>query len=234
MSSFFISYSHKDLAYAEKIRKHLQLVDSSHNVFLDIYKLKTGIKWKEHLLMSIRNNDFFILILSSNSASSTFVQQEVKWVRQDERKKGIRKLFVIRIDEVPIPPYLEAFQVLNTTGNFAIDFYKLMDGLNSKASYYQIRHERSSDSRSGYKATLFVDAPAEYLKKIEMVEYRFDYEFEGNEDVDVVELLENTRSNVNKKFAVKFWFSEPVLVFVVIYLKSLQQITFEHRVPLYF
>src|SRR5215204_2157037 len=104
MSSFFISYSRKDLPFAEKLRKHIQLLDSGHDVFLDVYKIKTGAKWKDTLLANIRQNDYFILVLSTNAANSGYVQQEIRWVQQDELKTGIRKLFVFRIDEVPIPP----------------------------------------------------------------------------------------------------------------------------------
>ncbi|AEV99681.1 hypothetical protein A4D02_35540 [Niastella koreensis] len=234
MSSFFISYSRKDLAFAETLRKHIQLMDSGHDVFLDLYKIKTGVRWKQYLLSSVRKNDFFILILSNNSAISTFVQQEVKWVQQDELKTGVRKLFIIRIDDVPIPTYMSTFQVLNATGNFVIDFYKLMEGINGKASYFKIMHEKESDSPTGYWIKLYVDAPLPFLQKIEKVEYRFDYEFQCSKFVDAVEIVENKRGAYKKNYAVEFWISEPILVFIVLYLKSMRQITFEHRIPLYF
>lgn len=236
MASFFISYSRKDLPFAEKLRRHIQLLDSGHEVFLDIYTIKTGTKWKEALLTNIRLNDFFILILSQHSAVSKYVHKEIKWVQQDELKSGIRKLFIIRIDEVPIPPYMSAFQVLNATGNFVVDFYKLMEGINGKASYYRILHDRKPDTKydTGYRVKLYVEAPPAFLNLIDMVEYRFDYEFSGSEDVDPVELIEAKPGTWKNKFAVQFWISEPVLVFVVLYLKSIRQLTFEHRVPLYF
>jgi hypothetical protein len=234
MASFFISYSRKDLTFAENLRKHIQLLDSSHDVFLDLYKIKAGVRWKEYLLSSIRQNDFFILVLSKNSATSEYVKKEVGWVQQDEIKTGLRKLFVIRIDDVPIPPFISAFQVLNHTGNFVVDFYKLMEGINGKASYFKIIHEIQSDSPTGYWIKLFVESPVPFLKKIEKVEYRFDYEFHKSEYVDAVEIVENKKGAYKKNFAVEFWTGEPVLIFIVLYLKSIRQVTFEHRIPLYF
>lgn len=233
MPSFFISYSRKDLGFAEIIRKHLQLLDSGNDVFLDLYKLKAGVKWKEQLLSNIRKNDFFILILSSNSIGSKYVEEEIKCVRQSELKTGLRKLFVIRIDNVPIPDYMSTYQVLNATGNFTIDFYKLIEGINNKTSYYIIRHEISSDKPTGYWVKVFVEAPVYFLKLIEKVEYRFDYEFHNSQYVDAVEEINATRKSINDGFKVEFWTSEPILLFVVLYLKSIKQLTFEHKIPLY-
>ncbi|CAN5629923.1 hypothetical protein BH11BAC3_BH11BAC3_07970 [soil metagenome] len=174
------------------------------------------------------------MLLSKNSVISKFVQQEIKWVQQDELKTGLRKLFVIQLDDVSIPLNLSSFQVLANSGNFVIDFFNLITGINSKASYYDIAHESDTDSESGYNIKLYVNAPPKYLEKIEKVEYRFDEEFHYSESVWVVDSVERSKKSIATGFAISFWTNEPVLVFVVIYLKSIRQITFEHRVSLYF
>lgn len=229
MASFFISYSRADLAYAEKLRKHLQLIDSGNDIFLDLYNIKAGERWRDRLRRGIVQNQFFLLLLSGSSARSHWVTQEVQWVRQSELKAGLRKLFVLRLDDVRIPDQLAAFQILNLTGNFTIDFYKLMEGILAKNTYYTVLHSIKSDNETGYNVTLCIDAPKEFMRLVEVVEYRLDHEF-----ADPVQYVEETAAARANGFKINIWTSEPILVFVVIYLKTIRQVSIEHRVPIYF
>lgn len=228
MATYFISYSRKDLRVAEEFRKHLELLDSANEVFLDVHAIKVGENWRHRLARSIERSRYFILLLSKNSNNSAFVRHEIEMVRKSEIYTGLRKLFVFRLDDIPIPRFLAQFQIQSSTGNMVIDFHKLMSGIASGHSYYSVTDRATNNLKyDGYDVEMYVSAPPAFMKLIDRVEYRFDWWFDkGTAGVEGTILKTEKR----KKFSIKFWTTEANTIFVTLYLKNTKQIHFTHKV----
>lgn len=229
MANFFISYSRKNADIAKKIRNLISKTDPVHDVFLDTESIKTGADWKKELENRIKKCDHFVYIHSPESLQSRYIKQELSWVRQSELKTGIRKLIVYRLQFADIMPQLASYQVLDATDDFTVDFFKLMTGILQNNSFYTVEHEIQLTDAWWYKGKFWIDAPVEFLKKIQMVEYRLDYGW----DTDAVKTVKASATALKKKFEMNFETKYHFTVFVVIYLWNTKELYFVKTVPIF-
>jgi hypothetical protein len=82
MSHIFISYSHKDKKYVEKLEKHL--IEEGFNVWID-HRIDYGSQWTETIENAIDACDAYIVIMSNDSKKSPWVQREV--IHAEKRRK---------------------------------------------------------------------------------------------------------------------------------------------------
>ena len=95
--STFISYSSKDQSFAERIYADLQ--SNGVRCWYAPENLKIGEKFRVGIDESIRIHDKLLLILSEQSVTSDWVEQEVETALEKERERGEAVLFPIRLDE---------------------------------------------------------------------------------------------------------------------------------------
>ncbi len=229
MATFFISYSRNDGAEAaNQIRNHISKLDSSHDVFLDIHSIRAGSNWKAELKRKIIAADYFIYIHSPKGFLSSNVKEELKWVKESELKSGIRKLFVYRIGYAELTADISPYQISDATENFAIDFYKLMTGIFSEHSFYNIEYDIEVVDEYWYKGKVWIEAPAKFLTKIQMVEYRFDYGW----DEDALCIVKGNEINCRKKFEKKFDTKYHFTLFVMIYLWNTRELAFVKKIQI--
>jgi hypothetical protein len=229
MANFFISYSRKDAAIANKFRDHIYKLDSGHEVFLDIKSLGVGANWKIELQRKVRSCDYFIFIHSKHSLKSAYVKDELEWVSEDELKTGLRKLIVYRLGYAPIIPEIAAYQILDATDNFTIDFFKLMQGIFSGNSFYNVEYELMLEDEFWYKGKLWIDAPKKFLSKIQLVEYRFDY---GWDDKNRIRTVKAGAKAIENKFGISFTTKIHFTLFVMIYLWNTKELPFVKKIYL--
>ncbi|MBL0358808.1 MAG: toll/interleukin-1 receptor domain-containing protein [Chitinophagaceae bacterium] len=229
MANFFISYSRKDAAEtAKNLRKYICKLDSAHDVFLDSESIKPGVNWKAELQKKIKDCDHFVYIHSKASLESPYIKQELSWVYQSELKTGIRKMLVYRLGYADLFPQLAPYQVMDATDDFVIDFYKLMTGVFSVNSFYTVEHEIKLADEFWYKGKFWIEAPVDFLKKIQMVEYRFDY---GWDDPPI--LVKYSATTLKRKFAVPFDTKYHFTIFVMLYLWNTKELAFSKTIPIY-
>jgi uncharacterized protein YjbI with pentapeptide repeats len=95
--SCFISYSSKDAGVAKQLHSYLR--NQGVHCWFAPEDLKIGEKFRNKIETSIRQHDKLLLILSNNSISSPWVEEEVESaLEREHREKGI-VLFPIRIDD---------------------------------------------------------------------------------------------------------------------------------------
>lgn len=227
MAIFFISYCREDEATANKIRNHIYKLDSSHDVFLDIKSIRVGANWRSELQKKITHCDYFILIYSKKSLKSTAVLEEIKWVGESELKTGMRKLIVYRLNYAEIIPQIARYQILDATDNFAVDFFKLMQGVFAENSFYNVEYDIMLEDEAWYKGKIWIEAPKKYLSKIQMAEYRFDYGWD--EKHRIITVRGNTRS-INNGFVVSFITKYHFTIFVMLYLWNTKELAFVKRI----
>lgn len=93
--SCFISYSHKDEAFAERLFSRLR--DAKLRVWYAPEEMKGGQKIHEQIETAIRMYDKLLLVISEASLQSDWVKTEIRNARRAERKTGKRKLFPVRL-----------------------------------------------------------------------------------------------------------------------------------------
>ena len=93
--SCFISYSHKDEAFAKRMFSKMR--DAKLRVWYAPEEMKGGQKIHEQIETAIRVYDKLLVVLSEASLASEWVKTEIRNARRQERKTGKRKLFPVRL-----------------------------------------------------------------------------------------------------------------------------------------
>jgi hypothetical protein len=89
MGHVFISYSHKDHVYAHGLAKDLQI--TGFNVWID-ERLDYGSQWPQEIQKQLDACDALILIMTSHSFESDWVQSELQ--RAKRKRKSIFPLLL--------------------------------------------------------------------------------------------------------------------------------------------
>jgi hypothetical protein len=108
MTHIFISYSHKDLEYVEKLNKALE--DRGFQTWYD-YRIRTSTRWFRELHKAIMESCAMIVVMSSHAEQSEYIEQEIQLAKKYD---------------IPIYPLLlegEGLAFLITR-----QYYKVIDG----------------------------------------------------------------------------------------------------------
>ncbi len=75
MSEVFISYTRKDLEYADKLQAYLE--DAGIRTWMDRSEIRTGDKWKKEIVGAIERCAAFLILMSPRSSASDWVEKEL-------------------------------------------------------------------------------------------------------------------------------------------------------------
>jgi len=95
--SCFVSYSSSDREFAKRIQADLQA--AGVRCWFAPEDLQIGAKIADAIDDAIRLRDKVLLILSRNSITSPWVEDEVTKAFEEERRRGITVLFPLRLDD---------------------------------------------------------------------------------------------------------------------------------------
>jgi hypothetical protein len=95
--SCFISYSHKDEEFAQRLYTDLQ--QKGVRCWYAPKHMKIGDKIRPTIDQSIRVHDKLLLVLSEHSMASQWVEQEVETALARDREQGETVLFPVRLDD---------------------------------------------------------------------------------------------------------------------------------------
>ena len=135
----FISYSHNDSSFVDKIVTHFN--QQGIRYFRDIYHFKAG-KLETQIDHAIEICGIVLLVLSEHSVNSDWVEHEARKAREKEKKTGINALCPVALDDSwktcrwperlreQIMEYnILDFSKWNESDQFDNMFAKLIDGL---------------------------------------------------------------------------------------------------------
>ena len=94
----FLSYSRKDSKLAEVIEYELEKRELS--VSRDVTFLKPGQEWADALRKEVSGTDCFIVLISSNSAKSQNVRDEVNWALNEYGEQGLVKSIIPAVSPI--------------------------------------------------------------------------------------------------------------------------------------
>src|SRR6185436_14224383 len=109
MGHIFISYSKKDIIYAEKLINALRR--EGFNPWLDMDGLGAGTYWPDRLHKAIKTCDAYILIMSRNAKNSNWVPEELVVAKT----KG-KPIFPLRLDDAELFLALQTVQAEDVRG----------------------------------------------------------------------------------------------------------------------
>lgn len=75
----FISYSHDDKAYAERLIRDLQ--SAGHAIWIDVSRLKGGDQWIRAISEGIINSYAFVVLATHRALASQWVRDEITWAK---------------------------------------------------------------------------------------------------------------------------------------------------------
>jgi hypothetical protein len=101
----FISYSHKDKAFADKLARNL--VWRRHHIWMDRWELNVGDSLIDKIQTALTGSSAILAILSKNSVESGWVKKEINagLIRELEERQSL--LMPCVIDDCEIPLFLK-------------------------------------------------------------------------------------------------------------------------------
>jgi len=109
MGHIFISYSRRDIVYAEKLINALRR--EGFNPWVDLEGLGAGTQWLRRLQKQIVSCDAYILVMSRNSFNSTWVPDELVVAKT----KG-KPIFPLLLDDTEIFLAIQTIQLEDVRG----------------------------------------------------------------------------------------------------------------------
>ena len=84
MTQVFISYSRRDLDFVEQLAADLKA--AGLNVWYDLSGLEGGSRWSRELEKAIRESQYVLVVLSPDSVSSKWVEEEFLFASELNKK----------------------------------------------------------------------------------------------------------------------------------------------------
>lgn len=116
-NKIFISYSHKDILWLERVQVHLKTITNHLKKDLEIWddtKLKIGDKWKNEITKALAESSIAILLVSADFLASDFVNKsEIPPILEKAEKEGT-KIFTLIVSPCLFKKSsLESYQAVN-------------------------------------------------------------------------------------------------------------------------
>ncbi len=139
INSLFISYTHRDGAFVDKMEKHLN--EKGVRFWRDIHDATSG-RLEKVVDRAMRQNPTVLLVLSENSVKSDWVEHEARLARELGKELGRDVLCPVALDEAwkgcrwpeRLREQIEEYHILDFSGwqeegEFGRMFRKLIEGL---------------------------------------------------------------------------------------------------------
>ena len=100
----FVSYAHQDKQMVDVIVDRLTL--AGHEIWIDHLRLRPGDNISRKIEDGIETSDAVLVVVSANSLSSKWVQQEFSLLALSEISKHASRVIPVLIDSSSVPSYL--------------------------------------------------------------------------------------------------------------------------------
>lgn len=141
MAEVFISYSHVETDLAHKLA--VDLIRAGHKTWIDFSGLVGGQQWIRDIESGIQKCDFFLLMLSTNSVSSQWVERETLFALNLGKS-----IIVLLCDDTPIPLHLGTCSLVDIRQNYGQALSALCGLLTLPLGEKTLQHFRKSTSNA--------------------------------------------------------------------------------------
>ena len=184
-NKIFISYAKEDIIFAEKLYDFLNI--NSFRPWLDKKELLPGQDWNFTIKKALREADYIIVLLSSNSVQKRgYVQREFKLALDYYEEKLDDDIYLIplKINNCEIPSKLSKFQWTDYNENDS--FQKVLQSLN-------LQREKLIEYERKQIATKEIFA---YDEKVEKINYFKNISFDF--DINYIQFLDLENLNLKE------------------------------------
>jgi len=123
MAKLFISYSRKDTGFVRKLAGDLE--KAGYDVWWDLTDLRGGDDWLRVIPSAIESSEFFIVVLSPNSAVSDWVKKEYT-----QALSSSKKIIPLMLTPSPVPFALNTINYVDfTSDDYAVNLKNLLDAM---------------------------------------------------------------------------------------------------------
>ncbi|MBD3387287.1 TIR domain-containing protein [candidate division KSB1 bacterium] len=126
----FISYSHKDKAFALELSDALQ--NEGADVFIDKWEIKIGDYFLDKIFEAINESNFIVAVLSYNSVQSKWVLLELKEAKKLEKQDKKTLILPIKIDDCTVPEVLQDKNYADFASDYNEAFNELLMAIGGK------------------------------------------------------------------------------------------------------
>jgi hypothetical protein len=113
-AQIFLSYAREDKEKVQELYRRLS--EAGFNPWMDVADILPGEMWETSIKKAIRDSDFFLVCLSSNSVNKRgFLQTEIKDALNIWQEMLVDDIYVIpvRLENCELPESLQAFQSMS-------------------------------------------------------------------------------------------------------------------------
>ena len=173
--SVFISYSHKDAGFVDKLA--IRLIENNIKVWKDAMKIIAGDSFVSKIIAGIEGASYFCIVLSQNALKSKWVKEEINQALiQESKQRGI-VILPILIDDCDVPPPLSDRIFVD----FREDFHS---GLKQILAVVGKKYNIEDSGRSATDTNYFFDYGIEqrfidgrYFMQVDIVSYDNEEKF---------------------------------------------------------
>lgn len=128
MARIFISYSSKDIEFANRLASDLK--ELWHKPWLDEWEINIGEGITSRIKHGISEADYMIVILSPHSVKSDWVRKELKAMHRKEIKQEKSMILPVLIDDCKIPSFLKDKKYVDFRKNCSVGLVRLINAIN--------------------------------------------------------------------------------------------------------
>ncbi|HIE25277.1 MAG TPA: toll/interleukin-1 receptor domain-containing protein, partial [Anaerolineales bacterium] len=119
--NIFLSYSRKDKDFAKKVAEDLE--EAGHDVWWDITDIDGGDRWAKEIQEGLNQSQILVLIVSSNSVVSEWVEKEFLYASSRNMK-----IVPLIYEHCDLPIWLLNLQYIDISGeNYDINFQQILE-----------------------------------------------------------------------------------------------------------
>jgi TIR domain len=170
----FISYSHSDAAFAEKLATHL--VAANAHVWIDSWELNVGDSLIERIQNAIQESSALLVVLSKASVASEWCKKELNagLMRELDEKRVL--VLPVLVEECERPPFLREKKYADFRTNFDIGLRSLIPALAQFTNTEQGRLT-SGPVNTDWAETWGEDGDKQFFMEFTLIETSIDRPF---------------------------------------------------------
>ncbi len=130
-SLVFLSYSHADSAFADRLRSDLENIGVS--VWHDRQEIRPGDSIAKLIENALQTCEYFILCLSENSSRSPWVEREYHAALDIQMRTRSPTIIPLRLSKVRLPPLLSDTKWVDFTTTYELGWKELSNAFPSRS-----------------------------------------------------------------------------------------------------
>ena len=185
--SVFISYSHKDTDFVERLS--LQLIERNIVVWKDIWRTRAGDRLDEKIETAIADAAYFCVVLSNHALNSDWVRRELRAACRCESKRAKPVIVPLLLDDCEVPPDLRDRLSVDFRRDFESGLHEILKVVGQR---YNVWDSGSADDGSPYFIKFGIEigySDERFCMRIDVVSFDLDsdacilsqFDFRGNE-----------------------------------------------------